>query len=172
MGWISPPPAFLPLPPKKSAGRGPVMPGSENPPRVAGSGEAEPVSPPVLPPKGPGGRHESEAQWAGTGHAEQLPEIVCPGSHGRCGPGAHLGGSKIRDTGSPTVLLGTSGGCLTFSLSLEGQGDGDRRPWGENATQLLLGTARRLFSSRSPTSLTLTPGQSSLLPSQREGWLL
>lgn len=38
------------------------------------------------------------AQWAGTRRAEQLLEIACPGSPGRCGPGAHLGRHRIWNT--------------------------------------------------------------------------
>lgn len=40
----------------------------------------------------------TQAQWAGTWQEKQLPQIACPGSPGRCGPGACLGWNGIWDT--------------------------------------------------------------------------
>ena len=109
LGWISPPPGFLSLPPlgKKKCQTRTSDARLRKPSQsswVTVRWSLSPLRSSLL--KGAGGRQESEAQWAGTGQAEQLPEIACPGSPGRCGPGAHLGGSKIGDTGSPTALLG------------------------------------------------------------------
>lgn len=120
----------------------------------------EPVSPPVLPPQGSWGqagvrstvgRHRA-GRTAARNSLSWLPWEVWPrGSSWWKQDWGH---------GVTDSAPWTPGGCLTFSLSLEGR-DGNRRPWGGNATQLLLGTAQRFFSPRPPVSLTLTPGQPS-----------
>lgn len=72
----------------------------------------------------------TQAQWAGTWQEKQLPQIACPGSPGRCGPGACLGWNGIWDTRViGNALWGAFGGCSPVSLEGRDKESGHVDPW-------------------------------------------
>ncbi|XP_064147348.1 netrin-G2 isoform X2 [Loxodonta africana] len=122
-------------------------------------------------PKGAGSRYESEARWAGhtAGRAaagnslSRLPWEVWPKG---------LSGTQ----GSPPLLPGIPEGRFTFSVSLEGQGEGGRpkRSSGGRMPHLLLAWAHvsSCFSKASHTLGHQGLGQSFPLLSQQGGRVL